>query len=84
MFRTNFAHVVRQREYEWKRHLSLRTIAKETGLSINTVARVSRGQIEKVHLATIEILCRYFRLTSIADLIEIDPASIPSEPPTPT
>lgn len=73
MIRTHFDDLRRAKAYREKRDLSLRTIAAETGLSINTIQRLRKGQTERVGLATLDALCRFFGLTNVGELIEYVP-----------
>ena len=67
---THFQDLRRRKAFEEKRDLSLRTIAEETGLALATVQRVSVGKVEGVRVATLGVLCRYFAVSSISELIE--------------
>jgi DNA-binding Xre family transcriptional regulator len=70
MIETNFQDLRRKKSFEEKRDLPLRTIAAETGLALATVHRFSSGKIDGVRLDTLDKLCRYFGVRSVADLIE--------------
>jgi DNA-binding Xre family transcriptional regulator len=73
MIYSHFQDLRRKKAFNEKRDISLRTIAEETGLAFTTVQRVSSGKIEKVHLSTLETLCKYFGVESIVELIEYVP-----------
>lgn len=75
MFQSRFADLVREKEYRDKRHLSLRTIAEESGLSINTISRVKSGNLSALRMSTFEALCAYFEVQSVADLLEYVPSN---------
>ena len=70
MIRSHFQDLRRKKALEERRDISLRTVAKETGLALGTVQRVNSGHIDKVYLSTLETLCRYFGVQSISELIE--------------
>ena len=48
-----------------------KTLAAQTGLSPATVGKLARGHFNRIDNHTVEALCKWFRLSSIADLIEI-------------
>ncbi len=73
MIRTRLPELRRKKEYEERRRLPLRVLSAETGLAVNTLQRFLRGDLERVSLATMDCLCRYFGVASIADLIEYVP-----------
>lgn len=73
MIRTRLPELRRKKEYEERRRLPLRVLSAETGLAVNTLQRFLRGDLERVSLATLDRLCRYFDVASIADLIEFVP-----------
>lgn len=68
---SHFDRLRRAKAHHENRDLPLRVIAEETGLSVNTLQRVRRNQMERVYLSTIETLCRYFGASRIDDLIEL-------------
>ena len=72
MMQTYFADLRREKEYREKRDLSIRAIANETGLSQGTILRVKNLTMERVSLSTLETLCRYFKLSSLCELVEHD------------
>ena len=80
VIRTRLPELRRKKEYEERRRLPLRVLSAETGLAVNTLQRFLRGDLERVSLATLDRLCRYFEVASIADLIEFVPdgAAAPS------
>lgn len=73
MFQSKFADLVREKEYREKRHLSMRTIAKEAGLSLTTITRVKGGKLENVRMSTFEILCEYFEVKELSELLAFTP-----------
>ena len=52
-------------------NLNQKQVAQNTGLSPSTIGKLYRGTFERIDNNTIETLCYYFGLDSIADLIEI-------------
>lgn len=52
--------------------LDQKTLAVETGLSPTTVGKVYRGQFNRIDNNTVIVLCLYFELKTISDLIEIE------------
>lgn len=73
MLISKFGDLRRHKAYIEKRNLPLRKIAEETGLALGTIQRLNRGNVGTMSLATIETLCRYFKVASIADLVEYTP-----------
>lgn len=73
MLVSKFDDLRRHKAYVEKRDLTLRVIAKEANLSVTTVNRVSKGDIASVHVSTLESLCRFFQVKSIAELVEYKP-----------
>jgi DNA-binding Xre family transcriptional regulator len=73
MILSKFQDLRRRKAFEEKRDLPLRTIAAESGLSLATVQRISSGNVERVSLPTLNVLCRYFGVQSISELIEYVP-----------
>jgi len=73
MIKSNFEDLRRRKAYEEKRKLPLRLIADETGLSLGAIHRVSSGNMEAIHIATVDTLCRYFGLTNTNELLEYVP-----------
>ena len=73
MMRSHFEQLRRQKAYLEKRDLSIRMIAEETGLSQGALLRVKNLKMERVYLSTLETLCRYFGVKSLADLMEYVP-----------
>jgi DNA-binding Xre family transcriptional regulator len=70
---TRLPDLRRKKEYEERRRLPLRVLSAETGLAVNTIQRFLRGDLERVSVATLDRLCRYFQVGSIAELIEYAP-----------
>jgi DNA-binding Xre family transcriptional regulator len=52
--------------------LDQKTLAVETGLSPTTVGKVYRGQFNRIDNNTVMVLCLYFELKTISQLIEIE------------
>jgi putative transcriptional regulator len=53
--------------------VSQKEIASITGLSPTTVSKVVRNQIDRIDRNTVEILCKYFEISSIDDFFELIP-----------
>ncbi len=53
--------------------VSQKEIASITGLSPTTVSKVVRNQIDRIDRNTVEILCKYFEISSINDFFELIP-----------
>jgi DNA-binding Xre family transcriptional regulator len=73
MLVSRFDELRRHKSYVEKRDLPLRTIAKEAKLSLTTVNRVSRGDVLKVNVSTLESLCKFFQVKTISELVEYIP-----------
>lgn len=73
MMRSHFDDLRRLKEFREKRDLSIRTISEETGLSQGAILRVKNLSLERVYFSTLETLCMYFEVKSLADLIEYVP-----------
>ncbi|MBI3827868.1 MAG: helix-turn-helix transcriptional regulator [Planctomycetes bacterium] len=73
MVRSFFDDLRRQKAFEEKRDLPIRVISHETGLSQGAILRLKNGNFERVHLSTLERLCRYFEVKSLSELIEYVP-----------
>lgn len=52
--------------------LDQKTLAHFTGLSPTTVGKVYRGQFNRIDNNTVMVLCLYFELKTISQLIEIE------------
>ncbi len=48
-----------------------KTLAAQTGLSPATVGKLYRGHFNRIDNHTVTVLCRWFRLRSISELIEV-------------
>lgn len=70
MFRSNFETLRRKKEYEENRDLTLRQIAADSGLSLGTIQRVKKGEMDRIYLSTLDALCRYFKVKNVGELIE--------------
>ena len=73
MIQTKLDDLIRQKEYDEKRRLPLRTIAAEAGLAIGTVQRLRRGDTSRIYLSTLDTLCGYFGLSDIGEMLEYVP-----------
>lgn len=73
MIRSNFDKLRRRKAFQENRNLPLRAIAQETGLSLGTIQRVSSGSMERINMSTLDALCGYFDVATIAELIEYEP-----------
>lgn len=76
MFQSKFDELRWAKAAREKRNISLREIARESGLSLGTLQRVSTGNLESVNMSTLAGLCRYFAVRSISELVEY----VPDEP----
>jgi DNA-binding Xre family transcriptional regulator len=73
MMKSHFEQLRRHKAYIEKRNLPIRTISEETGLSQGAILRVKNLKLERVYLSTLERLCSYFAVNSLAELIEYVP-----------
>lgn len=73
MIRTHFETLWHKREQLEGRKLSIRQIAKEAGVSPNTIQRMRKSEIDRVYISTLDKFCRYFRLQHVGELIEYLP-----------
>lgn len=67
---SNFQKLKREKAARENRDLPLRTIAEEAELSLATVHKISTGKVQGVRLSSIDALCTYFGVATIAELIE--------------
>jgi DNA-binding Xre family transcriptional regulator len=67
---SHFEDLRRHKEYRERRDLPIRIISEETGLSQGAILRVKNATMARISLSTLERLCRYFGVKSIAELIE--------------
>jgi DNA-binding Xre family transcriptional regulator len=74
---SHFANLRRKKEFLEKRELPIRMIAEETGLSQGSILRVKNVTMAGVSLSTLQTLCRYFKVSSLSELIEYAPDSAP-------
>jgi DNA-binding Xre family transcriptional regulator len=70
MMRSHFEDLRRHKAFRERRDLPIRTIAQETGLSQGAILRVKNLKMDRVYLSTLETLCRYFEVKSLAELME--------------
>lgn len=73
MIQSHFEDLRRRKAFLEKRHLTVRIMAEETGLSQGTILRVKNATMARVSVTTLETLCRYFGVQSLAELIEYAP-----------
>jgi DNA-binding Xre family transcriptional regulator len=78
MMRSHFEDLRRHKAFRERRDLPIRTIAQETGLSQGAILRVKNLKMERVYLSTLETLCRYFDVKSLAELMEYVPEDKPA------
>lgn len=52
--------------------LDQKTLAAQTGLSPTTVGKLYRGHFDRIDTHTVQTLCKYFKLRTISDLIDIE------------
>lgn len=69
----NFKTLVFEKQLAEKRRLSLLQIAKETGLSYNTIKSWENGTVSRFDTHVITSLCEFFNC-SLSQLIEYVPA----------
>lgn len=81
VFTSRFNDLRRKKAYAEGRDLSLRQVARESGVSLSTLQRINRQQLSRLNLATVDQLCRYFGVRSVAELIEFVPDPVPPEKP---
>lgn len=72
--KNNLNILVLQKALREERRISLRTVAKETGLSYNTVLAFARDRLTEYPKATLIALCHYFQC-NIEDLLTITEGS---------
>jgi DNA-binding Xre family transcriptional regulator len=66
-------HLRRAKALAEGRDISLRTVAKEAGVSMNVLQRLRGTYPGGVTVASLETLCRYFGVKSVSELIEYVP-----------
>ena len=71
MITSHLDALIRKKAAADNRRLSIRRVAKETKLAINTIQRLKEitPNIESIHFSTLEKLCCYFGV-GIGELIE--------------
>lgn len=77
MIRAKFNRLRREKAFKENRDISLRTLAAETGLSLSTVQRLNKGELERVYLSTLDTVARYFAIDNIGQLLEYIPDEAP-------
>lgn len=70
MIKLKFAELKRQKALREGRDLTLRTIAAETGLAVDTVHRLNKGETGRVYLSTLDTLCKYFGVKEVGELLD--------------
>ena len=73
MITLRFAELKRQKALREGRDLTLRKIASETGLGLNTIHRLNKGEAGRVYLSTLDVLCGYFGIAEVGELLEYKP-----------
>ncbi len=73
MIRSKMAELRDRKAKKESRVLTVRIISAETGLSLGTVQRLLNGRFDRVYLGTLDVLCRYFQVIEIGELIEYVP-----------
>ena len=48
-----------------------KTLAAETKISPTTIGKLCRNHSDRIDVSTVETLCKYFKLQSISELIEV-------------
>lgn len=69
-FKTNLRTLMLKKSVELDRQLSRSDIAAETGLSLPTISRWYKGDIDRIEPETASKLMKYFEV-SFADLVEV-------------
>ena len=77
VFTSFFDDLRRKKAFVEGRDISLRMVARESGVSLSTVQRIKRGELSKLNLATVDTLCGYFGVKSLTELLEYVPPSGP-------
>jgi len=72
MIKSHLNDLLREKAVAENRRLSLRKVAEETELSVNTIRRLKRGASGRVSFATLDRLCCYLGI-GIDKLIEYKP-----------
>ncbi len=73
MIKLRFAELKRQKALREGRDLTLRKMASETGLGVDTVHRLNKGEAGRVYLSTLDVLCDYFQVQEVGELLEYVP-----------
>jgi DNA-binding Xre family transcriptional regulator len=58
-----------------ERGVDQKTVAFHTGLSPTTVSKLYRNHLDRFDSRTITTLCKYFKLTTLSELLDIDKES---------
>jgi DNA-binding Xre family transcriptional regulator len=56
-----------------RRKITLQVVAKEAGLSYTAVQRISSDRMTRIDMNTLNALCRYFDVKTVAEIIEYLP-----------
>lgn len=72
VIRINFQNLRRKKAWQENRDLPLRTIARESNLSLATIQRLNADTVAGLRIETIDALCAYFAC-GIGDLLEYVP-----------
>lgn len=73
MINLRFGELKRLKALRDGRDLSLRIIATETGLALNTIQRLNKNEGERVYLSTLNVLCNYFGVEEVSEILEYRP-----------
>lgn len=79
MIESRFKDLCRKKAYQEKRNITLKVVAEESGLALSTIQKVSKGDILKLHVITLNTLCGYFKVRSITELVEFSPDPDPPQ-----
>ena len=73
MIESKFQKLRWQKAAKENRDITLREISQQTCLSLGTVQKLSKGSVKGVRIETLDALCSYFGVASIAELVEYVP-----------
>lgn len=76
MFISHYDRLRRQKEARENRDLTVRVVAKETGLSTATINKMKSSEVHGVTLASLGKLCEFFGVKSVAHLVEWQPDTL--------
>lgn len=68
---SNFNDLRRKKAAAESRDISIRTVARETGLAMTTLLRISKNDddVQNVRLSTVNVLCKYFGV-GVGEIVE--------------